>query len=474
MTAPGYVIAVGRLRRPVRPGGDHRAADRSRPLGRPPRRHRPHRAAALVVAVRRRAPVEPGRRAGGEPAGPRAAARRVAPPRRGGGRRRRRPSPRWSAGAGWRQAWRPPSWSSPWWSRSSGPAPPPRARSGAWRSCRAAVPRGPARGTPTSARCSSATSRPASSSSRPSTSSCGPRTSSTSTSWRRSDEGAELADLARSARHDARRRRRRGRRCRPLHQLLGRLRTPTARSSIATTRSTVCRSASTSRCAWLLEPFGGANLTSRDARDRRATRAALDPGRRPQRGHLVGDLLRRPRPRRRRGRRRAGAQPDERIVVHRHAGADPAGGGVADAGDRERPVAAPGGAHRLLGDHRARRHGRAAHRGVRAGGAARHGRAALGHDAVHAARLRAGSGRGAGQPGARVARSPGAARSLRTPRGRRPQRRRAHGRSRRRCARRRTAPRQTSSDERDGAVVDEGDAHVGPEAPGRHLSPEAS
>ena len=95
---------------------------------------------------------------------------------------------------------------------------------------------------------------------------------------------------------------------------------------------------------WLLEPFGGGNLTVPRRAHRRAAGAAVDPRGRAERGHLVGDLLRRPRPRGRRGRRRARAQPDERLVVHRNAGADPAGGVVADAGDRERPVAATGGA----------------------------------------------------------------------------------------------------------------------------------
>ncbi len=37
-----------------------------------------------------------------------------------------------------------------------------------------------------------------------------------------------------------------------------------------------------------------------------------------------------------------------------------------------------------------------------------------------------------------------------------------------------TVPPSDVDDERDRAVVDEGDAHVGPEAPGRHLSPEPS
>ena len=37
-----------------------------------------------------------------------------------------------------------------------------------------------------------------------------------------------------------------------------------------------------------------------------------------------------------------------------------------------------------------------------------------------------------------------------------------------------TVPPSDVDDERDRAVVDEGDAHVGPEPPGRHLSPEPS
>ena len=130
-----------------------------------------------------------------------------------------------------------------------------------------------------------------------------------------------------------------------LPQRLGRLRRPTARSSTATTRSTACRSASTCRCAGCSSRFGGERADRPRRRHRRATPRVLDtPGGRAGRGHLVGDLLRRPRARGRRGRGRAGAQPDERVVVQRHPGADPAGRVVAHAGDRERPLGAPGGA----------------------------------------------------------------------------------------------------------------------------------
>ena len=224
MTAPGLRHRRGGLRRPVRPGGDHRAADRSRPLGRPARRHRPHRAAALVVAVRRRAPVEPGRGAGGEPAGARAAARRGAPARRGGGRRRRRPSPRWSPGAGWRQAWRPPSWSSPWWAPSSGPAPPPPGEE-----LRVALVQG---GGPQGTRAWNTDEREVFE--RHLEASELVETPVDLVVWPEdvvdvdelatSEEGARARRPRPVARHDARRRRRRGRRSRPLHQLLGRLR----------------------------------------------------------------------------------------------------------------------------------------------------------------------------------------------------------------------------------------------------------
>ena len=93
----------------------------------------------------------------------------------------------------------------------------------------------------------------------------------------------------------------------------------------------------------LLEPVAGDALPDRDAADRRAAR----PPRRARscragrHADLVGDLLPRPHPRGRRGRRSPRAQPDQRRVVHRHDRADPAGRVVADARHRERPLGRP-------------------------------------------------------------------------------------------------------------------------------------
>ena len=133
----------------------------------------------------------------------------------------------------------------------------------------------------------------------------------------------------------------------------------------------------------LLERFSGGSLTSPRRGHRAGAGDARHPGRAAERRHLVGDLLRRPGARGGRGRCRPGAQPDQRVVVLGNAGPDPAGRLVADAGDRERPVAAAGGADRVQRRHRARRHGRAAVGGVGAAGAPRDRRRPRGHDAVH-------------------------------------------------------------------------------------------
>ncbi len=78
-----------RLRRPVGRGRHDRALRRPRPLGGAARRGGRGRAAALVVALRRGAAVEPGGRPGGRPAGARAAGRRHAAAGRGDRGRRR-------------------------------------------------------------------------------------------------------------------------------------------------------------------------------------------------------------------------------------------------------------------------------------------------------------------------------------------------------------------------------------------------
>ena len=127
----------------------------------------------------------------------------------------------------------------------------------------------------------------------------------------------------------------------------------------------------------LLEPFGGESLTSRDAvvGDQPALLET------PAGGLSVaisweiffGDRVREgveqdaeDRP-----------QPHQRLVVLGHPGADPAGGVVPNAGHRERPVAAAGGAHRVQRGDRPRRAGPPAQRGERAGRAARDGRPPL-------------------------------------------------------------------------------------------------
>ena len=181
---------------------------------------------------------------------------------------------------------------------------------------------------------------------RRSTSSCGPRTSSTPTArlrgrpvGRRGGRPGRGPRRADDRRHGGGRRPRRTSATRPCSS------TPTARSSSATTRSTACRSASTCRSASLLEPLAGDALPDRDAAHRRASPPYLDvpgPVGRVADPDLVGDLLPRPHPGGRRGRRAARAQPDQRRLVHGHDRADPAGGVVPDAGHRDGPVGRPG------------------------------------------------------------------------------------------------------------------------------------
>jgi apolipoprotein N-acyltransferase len=152
---------------------------------------------------------------------------------------------------------------------------------------------------------------------------------------------------------------------------------------------------------WLVERFGGEDLTARCRRP-----AGRHPGRR---GDLVGDLLRRPGARGRRRRRRHRAEPHQRLVLHRHAGADAADRLVPHAGHRERPLAGPGGAHRLQRRHRPRRHGAPAQHRVRAGRPPPDHRRARGHDALHPLGPGARGHAGRGEPGAGPARRPHAA-----------------------------------------------------------------
>ena len=126
---------------------------------------------------------------------------------------------------------------------------------------------------------------------------------------------------------------------------------PTATSRAATTRCGGCRSASTSRCAGLLEAIGApvdqvptdAVAGTEPGGHRAARRHAA------RRGHLVGGVLRRAGPRGRQGRRRGAAQPDQRRQLHRHDRADPAGGLEPAAGDRDGPLGRASRADRVLG-----------------------------------------------------------------------------------------------------------------------------
>ena len=149
-----------------------------------------------------------------------------------------------------------------------------------------------------------------------------------------------VGDLAARARRADDRRHRRGRRPRALPQRAPCSSTPTARSSSATTRCTGCPSASTCRSARCSSRWPATRSPTATRVDRRAPRAPrrARPGRAGRHADLVGDLLPRPHPRGRGGRRPARAQPHQRLVLHRHDRADAAGGVVPDARHRERPV----------------------------------------------------------------------------------------------------------------------------------------
>ena len=491
---PGLRHRHCRLRRAARAGDDDRAGDRTRAVDGAARGHRPDRAAALVVAVRRRAPFEPGRRAGGRPAGPRPAARWRAAAGRGDRHRRRG-----SGGARWAAAG---------WPRRVAAAAVVlgRGRSAASSGPAAAAPVGELRvalvqgGGPAgdpgvehrrTGGVRASPRRPARTSRRRSIWSSGPRTWSTSTTAGdvRRGPGAAPTSPGGSTRRSSPAWSRT-----PVPTTSPTPRsptTPTARSSTATTRSTAFRSASTCRCAALLERFGGGNLTSRDAVIGEHPRGCSTP--RP--GGLgvaisweifFGDRV------------REGVEDGAEVVLNPTNGSSFTGTLVQTqqvAASRMRAIesdrwllqVAPTGFSR---DHRARRHGPAAQCGVASrrcstapSGCARarpctpvsgFGPAMVGGGRQLGARLVArrwrqrrrqprGRGlcrcrRGDGQP------APPAA----TPAG---------GRLQPDAPRPRvglTTDMSGVNDEGDRPVVDEGDAHVGPEAPGRHLGPEPS
>jgi hypothetical protein len=106
----------------------------------------------------------------------------------------------------------------------------------------------------------------------------------------------------------------------------------------------------------LFEPLAGRRAAAPGPGSRRRCGGHRHPVGRDGRGDQLGDLLLEASPRRRARGRRDRAQPDERVELLAHPGADPAAGDVSAAGGRERTVDRPGRTHRVLRGVRRERH----------------------------------------------------------------------------------------------------------------------